>query len=142
MRARRKCANGVCIPVNSTTARYEKLSQFEVFACNRNNAVSKKSYRYDDTCATECVSQTHSRMGWNRRPGCTRSAGLMLHLHPHTPPLMETQMENQDTRNAGLQPLSLEDADKIIQSIQKNPLIRGNLPPVPEARSTDAGLRP
>lgn len=37
---------------------------------------------------------------------------------------------------------SVEDADKIIQSIQKNPLIRGNLPPVPEARSTDAGLRP
>lgn len=37
---------------------------------------------------------------------------------------------------------SVEDADKIIQSVQKNPLIRGNLPPVPEARPTDTGLRP
>ena len=37
---------------------------------------------------------------------------------------------------------SVDDADKIIQSIQKNPLIRGNLPPEPEARPTDSGLRP
>ncbi len=37
---------------------------------------------------------------------------------------------------------SIEDADKIIQSIQKNPLIRSNLPPAPETGPTDAGLRP
>ena len=37
---------------------------------------------------------------------------------------------------------SIEDADKVIQSIQKNPLIRGNLPPAPEADPTDTGLRP
>ncbi len=37
---------------------------------------------------------------------------------------------------------SVDDADKIIQSIQKNPLIRGNLPPEPEVRPTDSGLRP
>jgi phospholipid/cholesterol/gamma-HCH transport system substrate-binding protein len=37
---------------------------------------------------------------------------------------------------------SVDDADKIIQSIQKNPLIRGNLPPEPEAAPTDSGLRP
>jgi len=37
---------------------------------------------------------------------------------------------------------SVEDADKIIQSIQQNPLIRSNLPPEPEARPTDSGLRP
>ncbi|MCP3954339.1 MAG: hypothetical protein GY697_19300, partial [Desulfobacterales bacterium] len=37
---------------------------------------------------------------------------------------------------------SVDDADRIIQSIQKNPLIRGNLPPEPEVRPTDSGLRP
>lgn len=37
---------------------------------------------------------------------------------------------------------SVDNADRIIQSIQKNPLIRGNLPPEPEARPTDSGLRP
>jgi len=37
---------------------------------------------------------------------------------------------------------SVEDADKIIQSIQQNPLIRSNLPPEPEATPTDSGLRP
>jgi phospholipid/cholesterol/gamma-HCH transport system substrate-binding protein len=37
---------------------------------------------------------------------------------------------------------SFEEADKVIQSIQQNPLIRGNLPPAPEATPTDTGLRP
>jgi len=37
---------------------------------------------------------------------------------------------------------SVDDADRIIQSIQKNPLIRGNLPPEPKAGTTDRGLRP
>lgn len=36
---------------------------------------------------------------------------------------------------------SLDNADKIIQSLQKNILIRGNLPPEPEGETTDAGLR-
>jgi len=37
---------------------------------------------------------------------------------------------------------SVEDADKIIQSIQKNPLIRGNLPAEPKTAPTDSGVRP
>jgi len=37
---------------------------------------------------------------------------------------------------------SVDETDKIIQSIQANPLIRSNLPPEPEARPTDSGLRP
>ncbi len=36
----------------------------------------------------------------------------------------------------------VEGADQIIQSIQKNPLIRGNLPPTPKPEITDSGLRP
>ncbi|MEE8400388.1 MAG: hypothetical protein V3S89_15360, partial [Desulfobacterales bacterium] len=36
---------------------------------------------------------------------------------------------------------SLGNADKVIQSLQKNILIRGNLPPDPKGETTDAGLR-
>ncbi len=36
---------------------------------------------------------------------------------------------------------SLDDADKIIQSLQKNIFIRGNLPAEPKGETTDAGLR-
>ncbi len=36
---------------------------------------------------------------------------------------------------------ALEDADKIMQSLQKNILIRSNLPPEPKGETVDAGLR-
>lgn len=36
----------------------------------------------------------------------------------------------------------VENIDKVVQSLQKNILIRSNLPPVPAGTNTDAGLRP
>ena len=50
--------------------------------------------------------------------------------------LTSTRQGIEDIRNA------VEDADQVIQSVQKNPLIRGNLPPAPEPQPTDSGLRP
>ncbi len=37
--------------------------------------------------------------------------------------------------------LTLDETDRIVQSLQKNFLIRGNLPPEPEIKKIDAGLR-
>ena len=50
------------------------------------------------------------------------------------------------TRSArhGIQEIrhGVEDIDKVVQSLQKNVLIRSNLPPQPVGENTDAGLRP
>ena len=37
---------------------------------------------------------------------------------------------------------TVDDVDKVVESVKKNPLIRGNLPSEPEAEPMDSGLRP